>query len=92
MKKIEVVEGLRVRFLGRSPEFDEGIEVGLILARMAGGERLIEARVSSDVVEQLTSLSRHLCYRVSKRDTSGGAVEVVLESTATRPKLRLVTA
>ena len=89
-RKIMVERDLRVRFPTRGPEFDDGIEIGLAMGRMADQHAcgFDDQRAKR---RQLVSLARRLGYRVRKRDsTNSAAVAFCFEPTASRPALRLI--
>jgi hypothetical protein len=90
LRKIEVVAGLNLRFSGRDAEFDQGVEVGLVLAGMAAGQRRIERQVASDTLEQLRMLAQKLGYRLSRAEIRNDEASVLLEPVTERPALRLI--
>jgi hypothetical protein len=90
VRKIEIEQDLRVRFPGRGPEFDDGVEVGIIAAHLALGVRRVERQVSASVLAQLESLARAMSYRVVVTGTAGEALDVAIERVDARPALRIV--
>jgi len=90
MRKIELVEGLRVRFPGRSSEFDEGVEIGVLAALMSIGERAFSRRVAVNSAAQARSVAEALGYTVALEDTDGGWVELSFSYGKPKPVLRLV--
>jgi hypothetical protein len=89
MRQIEVEPGLNVRFPHREEAFDEGLEVGLLAAMMCQGVVRFTRTVAASSVAQIEALAKPLGYRVVA-DVAGERAEVVLCSTALRPRLRLV--
>ena len=81
-----------MRFPTRGDEFDDGVEIGLAIARMASGETSIPASVGEASVEQLRALARRLNYRVEAEDSDGRLVTLMLAPVSKRPRLRLVGA
>lgn len=89
MRKIEVIDGVSIRFPAREPEFDLGVEIGILATLMAIGQRGIERRVSAACLEQLRLLAERFRYVVTATPT-GEDFDVALRPMALRPQLRLV--
>jgi hypothetical protein len=62
MRQIEILDDVRVRFPGRGPDFDLGIEVGAICVLMAQAEPVIRRSVSAEALEQLRPLAQRFRY------------------------------
>ncbi len=92
MRRIEVVEGLSVRFPGRSQEFVEGVEIGLLAAALATSAPEIVMRLASGALEQAQQLAHELGYLTfpDTRAVDGDTVEVRFRSRSARPRLQLV--
>lgn len=91
MRHIQLEDQLRIRFPARGAEFDEGFEVGVMAALMAGGQPTITRFIGPDSLDQLRALAERLNYRLVAGEQEGDFVEVTLQSVSIRPKLRLVT-
>jgi hypothetical protein len=92
MRRIEVVEGLRVGFPGRDETFLEGFEMGLLAAAFASGAPEISMRLAPSSVDQARDLGRALGYvPVGQQATDvSGWVEMCFRARAATPRLRLV--
>lgn len=90
VRKIEIEQDLRVRFPGRGPEFDDGVEVGIIAAHLGLGVRSVERLVNASVLAQLESLARAMSYRVVVNGPVGDSLAVTVERVDARPSLRVV--
>ena len=80
MRHIHVEDGLRVRFSGRSEEFDQG---------MAAGQRELTFTLASDTVDQARALAARMRYRVHIVHADDRWTEIMF-LTGSRPKLSLV--
>ena len=89
MRQITVLDDVRIRFPGRSAEFDDGIEIGVIATLMAVSEPLITRTLSPGCLHQLRPLAQRLGYRVLTQALED-AYEVRLERADQKPMLRLV--
>lgn len=92
LRQIEVQSDLRVRFPTRGAEFDDGVELGMAMARMADFSPRVEVKLSAGSIEQLRQLAQRLSYRLSIEETEGEVTLAVLEPAHSRPRLRLVSA
>ncbi|WP_407523594.1 hypothetical protein [Methylobacterium oryzisoli] len=90
MRQIEVEEGLRLRFPRRTEEFNEGVEIGLLVARIARGDQAFTCLISAANVDQARVVAQHLGYRIQIAAENSGLSEVHLSSRPKRPKLTLV--
>jgi hypothetical protein len=90
VRRIEIQPDLTIRFPHRSPEFDEGVEIGIAAALMATGQHSIERWLSPGSLEQLRAIAAKLGYRVAVEDSAGDLQRVVAHRTDLRPRLRLV--
>ena len=64
MRLIHVEEDLRLRFPGRGEEFNEGVEVGLLIAGMASRRSELSIRIAAANLDQVQELATGLGYRV----------------------------
>ena len=89
VRKIEIDEGLRLRFPGRDAEFHDGVEIGTVAALMAvvGGD--FRRVVAADNVEQVRALAEKLGYHLTIPSREGESREVSFSTATPRPKLSL---
>ncbi|HVL71045.1 MAG TPA: hypothetical protein VM434_04080 [Beijerinckiaceae bacterium] len=90
MRKIEIGEGLRIRFPERGSEFDEGVEIGMVAALIEADLREFRRTVASATVPVARALAAQLGYRVTEGGRDGDRCELVFRSARVRPQLRLV--
>jgi len=90
MRHIHVEEGLRLRFPGREEAFNEGVDIGLLLAHMASGQREITARLAATTLDQARVLASRMGYRVHVVVADETSAEVMFLTGSRRPKLTLV--
>jgi hypothetical protein len=90
MQHIDLSEGVRIRFPGRSEDFDQGVEIGILAVLMDLGEREFSRWVSAANLDQIRALARQLRYQVVEGARIGDRIQVILRSGAARPNLRLV--
>jgi hypothetical protein len=91
MRRMTVQDGLTVRFPGRSAEFDEGFEIGVLAASMAAGLRRFDARIGRDALEQARAFAQGFGYRAIESAAGEDWVALTFMSGAQRPRLRLVS-
>lgn len=91
MRKIEIIDDVRVRFPGRDAEFDLGLEVGAISVLMAQGMPVIQREMSLAASELLRPLAEKFRYAlVATPGADAEVVSVSLVQWSRRPLLRLV--
>lgn len=90
MRHIQVEDGLRLRFPGRGEDFDEGVEIGLLIASLAGGGTEFARRISSPNIEQARDVARQFGYRARIVDVDGAFSELSFFIGRRRPALTLV--
>ena len=92
MRQIYVDEEIRIRFPQRGTEFDDGVEIGILVLMMTQGETVIERWVSSSCFPQVQALAPQFSYRVTAGGESpDGKVLLTLTSSRVRPRLRIVS-
>ena len=91
MRAIEVEPGLSVRFPGRSADFAEGVEVGILSILMAQGAPDISREVPNACVDQVSVLAVKLGYRMSREGGEDGRSWITLRPRGMRPSLRIVS-
>lgn len=90
MRKIEILDDVRLRFPGRDAEFDLGLEVGAVSVLMALREPLIQRRLSCAAVEQLRPVAEGFQYALVATEAGEGSMDVSLMHWSRRPLLRVV--
>ncbi|WP_275787518.1 hypothetical protein [Pararhizobium gei] len=90
MRKIEIVDDLRLRFPGRDAEFDLGVEVGAVSVLIAQGHALIQRQLSQAATEQLRTIAEHFRYVMVATDAGTGVMSVTFTKRSRRPLLRVV--
>ncbi|MGH1575092.1 hypothetical protein ACRAWG_36200 [Methylobacterium sp. P31] len=91
MRHIQVEDGLRLRFPRRGDEFAEGVEIGLLLGRMAAVQREFTAHLASSTLEQARILAERMGYRVHIVSDDAVTAEVIFLTGSRRPKLTLIS-
>ncbi|KQS85008.1 MULTISPECIES: hypothetical protein [unclassified Rhizobium] len=90
MRKIEIIDDVRMRFPGRETEFDIGVEVGAMSVLIAQGTPIIERQMSKDALEQLRPIAERFRYVINATEAEGGLTSVYLSRWPKRPQLRVV--
>lgn len=90
MRKIEIIEDVCLRFPGRGPEFDLGVEVGSVAVLLAQGVPLIEREISTEAVEQLRTIAEHFGYLIVAADSGAQMMSVRFSPKSCSPTLRLI--
>lgn len=90
MRKIEILDDVRLRFPGRGAEFDTGLEVGVASVLMAQGEPLIQRTLSSAAVAQLRPIAERFRYAMVATEAGEDVMSVSLLHWSRRPMLRVV--
>lgn len=92
MRHIHVEPGLRLRFAGRDDAFDEGVEIGLLVANMVAQVGEFTATLASTTLDQARALAGGMSYRIHVVEDDGTWAQVMFLTGRRRPKLRLVEA
>lgn len=90
MRKIEILDDLRLRFPGRDREFDLGVEVGSISVLIAQGVAVIERDISREALEQLRPIAERFRYAISCSDCASDIVRIRFARFRHKPHLRIV--
>ena len=90
MRRIQVEDGLSLRFPGRSEDFNEGVEIGVLAVLMSSGQRGFTHWVSSANVEQAREIAGKMGYRLTEGEVDGTVTQVILRTGRVRPTLTLV--
>lgn len=91
MRRIEIVEGLSIRFPNRSGDFVEGVEIGLLAAALATHPARHAVDLTPGTVSQAQAFARSLGYRVVTAPERDGLVAFTCLREDVRPSLRVVT-
>jgi hypothetical protein len=92
MRHIHLDDGLRLRFPGRSEDFDQGVEIGMVAVLMDQGMTEFSRWISRTNLSQIEAISRQMGYRIEE----GGGNEDWVDLTflhgmaKSKPKLKLV--
>jgi hypothetical protein len=81
---------LRLRFPGRSEEFDQGVEIGMLAVLMDQGETNFSRWISRDNVDQVRALAKQLGYHIVEGGGDEKWVDLTFRQGRARPALRLV--
>lgn len=92
MRRIEIVDGLSIRFPNRSDEFVEGVEIGLLAAALAAKPARHSADLTPRTVAQAEAFARSLGYRVVRGPERDGLVLLTCLREDVKPSFRLVPA
>ncbi len=91
MPKIEIEDGLTLRFPGRDASFHEGVEIGMLATLMATGQPEIVRTISAAALEQAQALAGGLGYRAGDvRPLGADRLSLTLVRRGCRPRLRVV--
>jgi hypothetical protein len=90
MRHIHLADGLRLRFPGRSEEFDQGVEIGALAVLMDMGHREFRRWISTANLAQARALAKQLGYHVVVEASDDEWSELVFRYGTARPQLRLV--
>lgn len=90
MRKIEIVDDVRLKFPGRGAEFDLGVEVGAITVLMAQGTPAIDRQISNDALEQIRPIAERFGYTIIAIAVADDSVIANIALRSRKPKLRLV--
>ena len=90
MRKIEILDDVRLRFPGRDQEFDLGVEVGVVSVLMAQGVQVIQRELSQAATEQLRPIAEKLRYALVATEAGEEMMHVTLSHWSRRPLLRVV--
>jgi hypothetical protein len=90
MRHIHLADGLRLRFPGRSEDFDQGVEIGMLAVMMDSGEREFSRWVSGANVDQVRALAKQFGYTVVEGQGDQEWIELQFRFGSARPQLKLV--
>ncbi len=90
MRKIEIIDDVKLRFPGCGDEFDLGVEVGALSVLLAQGVPNIYREISEAAAQHLRPIAEHFRYALVATASGEGRVDVTLTRWARRPALRVV--
>ncbi len=92
MRHIHLDDGLRLRFPGRSEDFDQGVEIGMLAVLMDQETPEFSRWISRANLGQVEAIARQMGYRVIEGDGDEEWADVTFQhgSIKAKPKLRLV--
>jgi hypothetical protein len=90
MRLIHLADGLQLRFPGRSAEFDQGVEIGMLAVLMDTGQAEFNRWIAAENVDQVRALAKQLGYSMVEGDADAEFVELQFRLGAAKPRLRLV--
>ena len=90
MRRIQVEDGLSLRFPGRGPEFDEGVEIGVLAAHLAARQAEFTLCLADSSLDQARALADRFGYRVHACPVDDGRSAMTFLTGRRRPKLTLV--
>lgn len=90
MRHIYFGDGLRLRFPGRSEDFDQGVEIGMIAVLMDQGMREFSRWISRANLGQVEAIAKQLGYHIVEGGGDGDWVDLTFRLGQAKPKLRLV--
>jgi hypothetical protein len=90
MRHIHLEEGLRLRFPGRSEEFDQGVEIGMLAVLMDQGSPEFTRWISRDNLDQARALARQLGYHAVEGNGDRDWASLTFRQGHAKPALRLV--
>lgn len=76
MRKIEILDDVRLQRPNRDSDFDLGLEVGAKSVLMAQGVPLIQRELSVRAVEQLRPIAERFCYALVATNACEGTMSV----------------
>jgi hypothetical protein len=90
MRHIHLDEGLRLRFPGRSEEFDQGVEIGMLAVLMDQGGIEFTRWISRANLDQARALAKQLGYHTVEGNGDRDWVNLTFRQSQAKPALRLV--
>lgn len=92
MRHIHLDDGLRLRFPGRSEDFDQGVEIGMLAALMDQGMPEFSRWISRANLPQVEAIAKQLGYHVVQGNGDEDWIDLTFRfgPAKAKPKLRLV--
>ena len=92
MRHIHLDDGLRLRFPGRSEDFDQGVEIGMIAVLMDQGLSEFSRWIARSNLSQVEAIAKQMSYRIEEvgGDEEWADVTFLYGTAKAKPKLKLV--
>jgi hypothetical protein len=92
MRHIHLDDGLRLRFPGRSEDFDQGVEIGMVAVLMDQELSEFSRWISRSNLSQVEAIAKQMGYRVEENggDEEWADVTFLYGTAKAKTKLRLV--
>ncbi|MET0528647.1 hypothetical protein [Microvirga sp. P5_D2] len=92
MRHIHLDEGLRLRFPGRSEDFDQGVEIGMLAVLMDQETPEFTRWIFKVNLSQVEAIARQMGYRVIENGGDEEWIDLTFRhhSVKSKPNLRLV--
>lgn len=90
MRHIHLDDGVRLRFPGRSEDFDQGVEIGMLAVLMDQGMSDFARWISQSNLDQVRAIAKQLGYHVVEGNRDAEWVELTFRYGTAKPQLRLV--
>ncbi|EIM26141.1 hypothetical protein [Microvirga lotononidis] len=92
MRHIHLDDGLRLRFPGRTEDFDQGVEIGMIAVLMDQGLGEFSRWIARSNLSQVEAIAKQMGYRIEDNggDEEWADIAFLYGTTKAKPKLRLV--
>jgi len=90
MRHIHVDDGFRLRFPGRSEDFDQGVEIGMLAVLMDLKTTEFRRWISKANQGQAEALARQMGYYIVRGEEADDWVDLVFRDAPARPQLKLV--
>jgi hypothetical protein len=90
MRHIHMDDGFRLRFPGRTEDFDQGVEIGMLAVLMDHKTAEFRRWISKANREQAVALAKQLGYHVIEGHEDQEWIDLVFRNGPARPQLKLV--
>jgi hypothetical protein len=92
MRHIHLDHGLRLRFPGRTEDFDQGVEIGMLAVLMDQGMSEFSRWISRANLGQVEAIAKQMGYHIEEAGGDAEWVDLTFRYGAakSKPKLRLV--
>jgi hypothetical protein len=89
MRHIHLDDGLRLRFPGRSEDFDQGVEIGMLATLMDQGIREFSRWISRANRDQVEAIARQLGYHIVEGNGDKEWVDLTFRHGVAKPRSHL---
>jgi hypothetical protein len=90
MRHIHLDEGFRLRFPGRSEDFDQGVEIGMLAVLMDHKTPEFRRWIARTNLTQVRAIAGQFGYHVIESGTDEDWIELMFHARPVRAQLRLV--